>query len=90
MLICLVGSGNSPFFFFSLVNFLLFLGKMLDSAARIVSFVWKKVTVSVIFRGYFGSKFHLFLEGNFGICKINSVYYLLKKASKVSVFCFWI
>lgn len=37
---------------------------------------------AMLFHGYFVSKFHMFLDGSFGICKVNSVYYLL------SVVCF--
>ena len=57
---------------------------MRDSAARIVSFVWKKVNYCFcdLFMGVF--------DGSFGICKVNSVNYLLKKDSEMSVPCFWI
>lgn len=49
MLICLLGSGKFSIFHSSLLNSFLFLGEMVDSAAKIVSFVGKKVTVFVIF-----------------------------------------
>ena len=49
-----------------------------------MSFVWKKVNYCFydLFMGVF--------DGSFGICKVNSVNYLLKKDSEMSVSCFWI